>query len=208
VLAPIEAAQSAVQGLLGQVNSAVGTFGMIASAVGLPGAKAAANIETTLANVANAGPLNRLSSVLGVMHSNAMMGAYGNFASSNDPTSPLYNVPLASPYHSVTVGGGTLQGLAAQHYGDASQWPIIAQANGMTDPLISGVQTIAIPHMPANAAGLPVPVNTASAPVPESGWGPSSPAVGAPFAQAGAAITTGTQSLGAIGSISSLFGSL
>lgn len=208
VLAPIEAAQVAVQGLLGQVNNAVSIFGMAASAVGLPGAQAAANIESSLANIANVGPLNRLSSVLGVMHSNAMMGAYGSFASSNDPGSPYYNVPLPNPATSITVGGGTLQDLAAQHYGDASLWPVIAQANGMTDPQISGVQTISIPQMPSNAAGLPPPTNTPSLPAPSSGWGTGIEAPAA-FAQVGAPIAqVGAQSSGAINAIDSLFGSL
>ena len=207
VLAPIEAAQTAVQGLLGQVNSAVGTFGTIASAVGLPGAQAAASIETTLSSVAQVGPINRLASVLGVMHSNAVMGAYGSFAASNDPTSPLYRVPLPNPYSSVTVGDGSLMDLASQHYGDASQWPLIAQANGMTDPQINGVQTIAIPQQPANAAATPPPSNTNLGAAPASGWNAVSE-VAQGFSDAASVVPSVAQPSGAINAITSLFGSL
>jgi hypothetical protein len=45
----------------------------------------------------------------------------------------------------VTMFGGNLAVLALKYYGDATQWPLIAAANGMTDPIISGQQTITIP---------------------------------------------------------------
>ena len=34
----------------------------------------------------------------------------------------------------ITVNGGSLFQLAAQYYGDATQWTTIAQANGLIDP--------------------------------------------------------------------------
>lgn len=45
----------------------------------------------------------------------------------------------------VTVGGGTLYDVAAQHYGDATQWTRIAAANNLTDPQLTGVNTLQIP---------------------------------------------------------------
>ncbi len=46
---------------------------------------------------------------------------------------------------SVTVAGGTLYHLAARLLGDATQWSRIAQVNGLTDPVITGVVTLLIP---------------------------------------------------------------
>ncbi len=45
----------------------------------------------------------------------------------------------------VTVGGGTLQQVAAMQYGDSSMWSLIAQANNLTDPVLSGINTLIIP---------------------------------------------------------------
>lgn len=47
----------------------------------------------------------------------------------------------------ITVIGGNLFALAAQYYGDASQWALIAQANNLTDPNLSGVNTLLIPPL-------------------------------------------------------------
>lgn len=38
----------------------------------------------------------------------------------------------------ITVQGANLYQLAAQQYGDASEWTTIADANGLTDPVVSG----------------------------------------------------------------------
>ena len=53
----------------------------------------------------------------------------------------------------VTVAGGNLYTLASQYYGDPTMWPTIAQANGLTDPQLVGLQTITIPPKPAVSAG-------------------------------------------------------
>lgn len=45
----------------------------------------------------------------------------------------------------VTLVGGNLYTLASQYYGDQSQWVIIARANNLTDPQLSGVNTIIVP---------------------------------------------------------------
>jgi hypothetical protein len=48
----------------------------------------------------------------------------------------------------VTMAGGDLYHVAADQYGDASAWPIIARANGLSDPVLKGVQTLTIPEKP------------------------------------------------------------
>ncbi len=45
----------------------------------------------------------------------------------------------------ITVIGGNLFKIAAQYYGDATQWPVIAKANGLIDPMINGQMTLLIP---------------------------------------------------------------
>ncbi len=47
---------------------------------------------------------------------------------------------------SITVSpGDDLYRIAAQFYGDATAWTIIATANGLSDPLIQADATISIP---------------------------------------------------------------
>jgi hypothetical protein len=53
----------------------------------------------------------------------------------------------------LTVGGGNLFQIAAQQLNDATQWIRIAQLNGIQDPMLTGVVTLLIPDVNANAGG-------------------------------------------------------
>ncbi len=53
----------------------------------------------------------------------------------------------------LTVAGGNLFQVAAQYLNDATQWIRIAQLNGIDDPMLTGVVTILIPDVDANAGG-------------------------------------------------------
>jgi len=53
----------------------------------------------------------------------------------------------------LTVAGGNLFQIAAQQLDDATQWIRIAQLNGLTDPMLSGVVTLLIPAIDASAGG-------------------------------------------------------
>ena len=53
----------------------------------------------------------------------------------------------------ITVTGGNLFQLAAQQLGDATQWIRIAQANGLSDPMLSGLVTLRIPAADPSAGG-------------------------------------------------------
>jgi hypothetical protein len=53
----------------------------------------------------------------------------------------------------IVVAGGNLFALAAQYLQDATQWIRIAQANGLSDPVIQGVRTLIIPPVDAAAGG-------------------------------------------------------
>ena len=51
----------------------------------------------------------------------------------------------------VTVAGGNLYRLAADAYGDATLWYVIAAANGLWDPMLSPVPTaLIVPPKPAD----------------------------------------------------------
>ena len=54
----------------------------------------------------------------------------------------------------ITVAGGNLFQIAAEHYGDAMGWVQIAQANGLTDPQIKGVTTLYIPDFNGDTSGV------------------------------------------------------
>jgi hypothetical protein len=53
----------------------------------------------------------------------------------------------------LTVAGGNLFQIAAQQLNDATQWIRIAQLNGINDPMLTGVVTLLIPDIDANAGG-------------------------------------------------------
>ncbi|MGN6536405.1 MAG: hypothetical protein ACTHKQ_11840 [Mesorhizobium sp.] len=61
-------------------------------------------------------------------------------------------IPAAATNRVVTVAGGNLFTLAAQYLGDATKWYQIAQANGLTDPMLTGISTLIIPQnsIPSN----------------------------------------------------------
>jgi len=53
----------------------------------------------------------------------------------------------------VVVAGGNLFALAAQYLNDATQWIRIAQANNLSDPVLSGVTMLVIPPVDSTAGG-------------------------------------------------------
>jgi len=53
----------------------------------------------------------------------------------------------------ITVTGSNLFQVAAQQLGDATQWIRIAQANGLSDPMLSGLVTLSIPTTDLSAGG-------------------------------------------------------
>ncbi|QTD88735.1 hypothetical protein [Burkholderia anthina] len=53
-----------------------------------------------------------------------------------------------------TVGGSDLFTLASKHYDDPSAWTYIANANGLTDPSLSGINTLIIPPAPNTSGGI------------------------------------------------------
>lgn len=48
-----------------------------------------------------------------------------------------------------TVSGGNLFEIAAQEYGDHTLWSLIARANRLRDPFLTGTLDLVIPNQPA-----------------------------------------------------------
>lgn len=53
----------------------------------------------------------------------------------------------------VVVAGGNLFALAAKYLNDATKWIRIAQANNLSDPVLSGVTTLVIPPVDSTSGG-------------------------------------------------------
>jgi len=53
----------------------------------------------------------------------------------------------------LTTAGGNLFQIASTQLGDATQWIRIAQLNNLSDPMLTGVVTLLIPAIDANAGG-------------------------------------------------------
>ncbi|MGN6085784.1 hypothetical protein [Trinickia sp.] len=125
VAAPLLAVTSRVQSMIATAENTVANTAAIVA-----GAPAATNVFNALSKMNSAvqlPELYELRSICARMQSNL----------------PLVSTPTSAK--TVTVGGGDLYTLAAFHYGDASQWTKIAAANGITDPMLTGINTLIIP---------------------------------------------------------------
>lgn len=131
-LIPIAKAQAQAQTL---ITSAEQTITSITTAGGLLPGNPVAQMTGKFIQQVNAAiqlpPLYEYHSIMGRMSLNLTTAAN-----------------LGPTTKTVTVGGGTLQQVAAAQYGDATLWPIIAQANNLTDPQLSGITTLTIPPKP------------------------------------------------------------
>ena len=53
----------------------------------------------------------------------------------------------------IQVAGGNLFRIAMAYLGEATQWVRIAQLNDISDPMLSGTQTLRIPNVDPTAGG-------------------------------------------------------
>jgi hypothetical protein len=53
----------------------------------------------------------------------------------------------------ISVAGGNLFHIAAVQLADATQWIRIAELNGLSDPILTGIKTLLIPHADPSAGG-------------------------------------------------------
>lgn len=129
VIRPIVAAQQMVQSVIAQVGASVSDITTLGGLIpGNPVSNAANNLLRQANAVTQLAPLYQMQGVLGRLQKNVLSG------------------PLANGTVSVTTGNTSLQRLSADQYGDQSQWTKVAAANNITDPQITGIQTVKFPQ--------------------------------------------------------------
>lgn len=126
VLAPLGAVQAQVGTLIASVGNTVSNLTTLGGVLPYNQiAQQAAGLTSSVAAYTQTPLLLNLQSTLGRMSSNL----------SNATTSG----------QSLTVAGGDLMKIAASQYNDATAWSAIATANGLKDPVLSGINTIVLP---------------------------------------------------------------
>ncbi|MBB5189608.1 hypothetical protein HNQ50_000318 [Silvimonas terrae] len=135
VLLPVHAAATQVASMIATVDNTLASYGVPGGV--LPSASTAANIATLTSCIDSANlqtSLTQLQGLLGRMSTN--LGQ------------------INSSVRTVTVSGGNLYDIASKEYGDPTAWTIIANANGLRDPTLSGVNTLVIPPYNNTTAGV------------------------------------------------------
>ena len=129
VLAPLAAVQVQVKNLIATVGNTVANITTVGGVAPYnPIAVQAAKLTQQVTGFTQLPQLYNLQSVLGRMGTNL------NTSTVTGQT--------------VSVAGGNLMVIAAQQFGDATAWPLIATANGLKDPQVTGLKTLAIPPAP------------------------------------------------------------
>jgi hypothetical protein len=129
VIRPIVAAQQFVQAAISEVGASVSDITTLGGLIpGNPVSNAANNLLRQATSMTQLAPLYQMQGVLGRLQKNVLSG------------------PLANGTVSVTTGNTSLQRLSADQYGDQSQWTRVAAANNITDPQITGIQTVKFPQ--------------------------------------------------------------
>jgi hypothetical protein len=164
---------STLSGLMSSVSSAVGSVKTFVgaslstiSSVLQPIHQAVSYVTSTIGTVDNV--LASVGVPAGVLPSVPVLQNVGVFTSILNATTNQVNYTqigfllgrmqqnlgqLNSSVKTVTISGGNLFDLASKHYGDPSAWTQIAQANGFTDPTLTGVNTIVIPPYNNGSSG-------------------------------------------------------
>jgi nucleoid-associated protein YgaU len=135
VLQPLHAVSAQVTSMIAATDVTLASFGVPGGVV--PGVPAATNVASLLSNItANTQQVNllQLKALCGRMTLNLNQ--------------------INSSVRTITVSGGNLYDIAALEYGDATAWTTIAQANGLTDPQLSGITQLTIPPYNATSGGI------------------------------------------------------
>ncbi len=156
----VSTAQSTTSGVIQTLNAS--TSAILAPISQIAQAQAQAQRLITSAE----GAINNAATLGGLVPGNPVAKITGNFAKQVNAATQLpalyeyssllgrtsNNLKIAANLgptsKTIQVGGGTLQQIAAQEYGDASLWPVIAKANNISDPVITGIKTLIIPPAP------------------------------------------------------------
>lgn len=167
---------SALSGLLNTLNTAIAAVSSFATAtqatinsVLIPLAVVQSKVSVLITTTANT--LNSVTTIGGILPNNPISTQAANLtnqvvATANLPQ--LYNLQSvlnrmggnlgliggAPNSQQVTVAGGNLMSIASQYYGDPTKWTALSQANGLVDPVLTGINTIIIPPNPADNGGV------------------------------------------------------
>lgn len=132
VVRPIIAAQAMVQQTIGQLESAASDITTLGGLVpGNPISKTINNVLKQADLTTRIPALYSLQSVLGRLNKNVQSGQ------------------TADGVKTVTLSGSNLYQVAANQYGDATKWSSLASANKITDPQLTGINTIIVPSNPS-----------------------------------------------------------
>ena len=133
VVRPIIAAQTIVQQQISQLELAASQITTLGGLVpGNPISKTVSNLLNQADQTTRIPALYSLQNVLGRLNKNVSSGQ------------------TADGVRTVTQSGGNLYQLASDQYGDATLWSSIASANDLTDPQLSGINTLTIPSNPTS----------------------------------------------------------
>lgn len=126
VLQPLAAVRTQAQALIASTGNTLANIATIGGV--LPGntiAQQVGKLNSAVAASSQQADLVQLDNVMGRVQINLQ---------SRDANSPT-----------ISMAGGNLYRVAADEYGDASQWSKIAEANGITDPQLTGINKLVIP---------------------------------------------------------------
>lgn len=129
----VSTAQGMMQDAISSANDAMGSLTTLGGIV--PGSPISAAVDRFTEAAGTLGSVSQLTNIGFTLDRLAK-----NLDSYSLP--PLKNL--------LTVVNPNLYKLAAEHYGDAALWTVIAQANSLTDPLPGGAQSLTIPPKPTN----------------------------------------------------------
>jgi hypothetical protein len=135
VLQPINQLRTQITALQTQFSAVIAAKGLLGKiSYGLGLGTQASSMLSTLSAVQSSTALLNLGQLVGRIETNVSSVFSGN--------------------KTETIGGGDLFTLASKHYNDPTAWTTIANANGLTDPTLSGVNTLIIPPAPNSTGGV------------------------------------------------------
>jgi ethanolamine utilization microcompartment shell protein EutS len=135
VVRPIIAARNVIHSTILTVESAANQITTLGGII--PGNPVSTTINNVLAQVDQSTKLPalyQLNNVLSRLNKNVQSGQ------------------TADGVRTITISGGNLYQVSSDQYGDPSLWESIASANGLSDPQLTGINTLTIPSNPATAS--------------------------------------------------------
>jgi len=133
IVRPIVAAQALISQSISQLEASASEITTLGGLVpGNPIAKTISNLLTQADLTTRTPALYQMQSVLSRLNKNVQSGQ------------------TADGVREITLSGGNLYQVASDQYGDASLWGSLASANNLTDPQLTGINTLTIPSNPTS----------------------------------------------------------